>query len=283
MGAMVTDNDLTIEPISPALGCEIDGVDLSRPLSQDHTAAIRQALLDYGVVFFRRQNLSPAQQLAFCAPFGEPDEYPFVKGYPEHPMVTPVIKRAEEKVNFGGLWHSDTTYMARPPMGTVLHAKELPPLGGDTLFANMTLAFDVLSQGLKEMLCGLRAVNSAHKSQVSDTRSYRIEESGKDVSEVKLEAVHPVVRTHPDTGEKALYVNGAHTLQIEHWSEAESANLLGFLFRHQTREEFTCRFKWSEGAVAFWDNRCTQHYPLNDYPGYARVMNRVTLKGDIPR
>lgn len=279
----MTDSELQIDPISPALGCEIRGIDLSRRLSEKNGVAIRQALQDHCVIFFRDQDLSLDQQLAFCDLFGEPVPYPFVEGYPDYPTVTPVIKRPEETVNFGGLWHSDTTYLASPPMGTVLHAKELPPLGGDTLFANMYLAFDTLSDGLKNMLSGLNAINSAHKSRVSDTRSYRIEEAGKDVSEMILEATHPVVRTHPESGKKALYVNGAHTVRFEHWSEAESADLLAYLYRHQTREEFTCRFKWSEGAVAFWDNRCVQHYPLNDYPGYSRVMNRVTLKGDIPR
>lgn len=273
---------MRIEPVSPALGCEISGIDLAHPLTKSDIQVIHQALLDYCVVFFREQELSPAQQLAFCTDFGEPDEYPFVKGYPDYPTVTPVIKRPEETVNFGGLWHSDTTYLPCPPLGTVLHAKELPPLGGDTLFANMYLAYETLSDGLKEMLSGLKAINSAHKDRVSDTRSHRIEESGRDVSEMTLEAVHPVVRTHPETGRKALYVNGAHTVRFEGLTESESANLLAYLYRHQTREEFTCRFTWSEGAIAFWDNRCTQHFPLNDYPGYSRVMNRVTLKGDVP-
>jgi taurine dioxygenase len=279
----MSDTELQIEPASPALGCEISGVDLSTPLSAATVGAICQALLAYGVVFFRDQNLSPAQQLAVAGHFGVPDEYPFVKGLPGFPTVTPVVKLPEETINFGGLWHSDTTYMARPPMATLLHAKELPPLGGDTLFANMYLAFDSLSAGLQEMLCGLAALNSAHKSRVSETRSHRMEDAGKDVGGQTLEAVHPVVRTHPETGRKALYVNGAHTVRFAGMTKLESAGLLDYLCRHQTREEFTCRFRWSAGAVALWDNRCTQHYPLNDYTGYKRVLNRVTLKGDVPR
>ncbi|NQV99297.1 MAG: TauD/TfdA family dioxygenase [Rhodospirillales bacterium] len=279
----MTNREIQIEVASPAVGCEISGVDLSGPLSAPIIAAIRQALLDYGVVFFRNQELTPAQQLSFCGCFGEPDEYSLIKGLPGYPTVTPVIKLANETINFGGLWHSDTTYLERPPMGSVLHARELPPIGGDTLFANMYLAFETLSDGLKAMLGGLNAVNSAYKARVSDTRSPRLQDAGKDVGDKILEAVHPVVRTHPETGRRALYVNRGHTVRFEGMTEDESAGLLEYLFRHQTREEFTCRFKWSPGAVAFWDNRCTQHYPLNDYTGHRRVMNRVTLKGDVPR
>lgn len=273
----------TATPLAPALGCEIDGIDLSRELTQQEVTFIRKALLDYCVVFFRDQDLSPAAQLRFSERFGVPDEYPFVKGLPGFPTVTPVIKRPDEAVNFGGLWHSDTTYLAEPPLGTILHARELPPVGGDTLFANMYLAYETLSENMKQFLAGLKAINSAHKSRVSDTRTARIKEAGKDTRGAVLEATHPLVRTHPETGRKSLYVNGAHTVRIEGMTDQESASLLAFLYDHQTREEFTCRFKWSDGAVAFWDNRCTQHYPLNDYPGHSRIMNRVTLKGDAPR
>ncbi len=274
--------ELEIIPSSPIIGCEIKGVNLADPLDDQLIRRIRDVFLAHGVIFFRDQNLSPAAQLRVCAAFGEADEYPFVDGLAGYPTVTPVIKLPDEQINFGGLWHSDTTYMSSPPMGTFLHAKELPPIGGDTLFASMYAAYDALSDGLKETLSGLRAVNSAHKSRVSNTRAHRINDSGKDTSNQILEAVHPVVRTHPETGRKALYVNGAHTVRFEGMTEKESDGLLAFLFRHQTREEFTCRFKWSDGAVAFWDNRCTQHYPLNDYAGYKRVLHRVTLKGDVP-
>lgn len=274
--------ELQIKPCSPFIGCEIKGVDLARPLPERLIAGIRDALLSYGVVFFRDQKLTPAEQLQVCSAFGEADEYPFVNGLPGFPTVTPVVKLPNESVNFGGLWHSDTTYMASPPMATFVHAIELPPLGGDTLFASMYAAYEALSEGLKETLSGLRAVNSAHKPRVSDTRAYRIDDSGKDVGGQVLEAVHPVVRTHPESGRQALFVNGAHTVRFEGMTVFESAGLLDYLFRHQTREDFTCRFQWSEGAVAFWDNRCTQHYPLNDYAGYKRVLHRVTLKGDVP-
>ena len=168
-------------------------------------------------------------------------------------------------------------------MGTLLHARTLPPIGGDTLFSSMAAAYDSLSNGMKDLLSGMKAVNSAHKSRVSDTRANRIEESGKDVEGLVMEAVHPVVRTHPESGKKALYINGAHTTRFEGMTEPESEGLLTFLFRHQVREEFTCRLRWTPGAVVFWDNRCTQHFPLNDYTGHERLLHRITLKGDVPR
>ena len=278
----MSEPEIEFAPLSPIIGCEVSGFDLSKPLSANAVKSIRQAFLDYGVVFFRDQDLSPQQQMDFCQVFGEPVEYPFVEGLPGYPCVNPIVKLAHETVNFGGLWHSDTAYMSRPPMGTVLHARKLPPIGGDTLFANMYAAYETLSDGMKEMLSGLKAINSAHNPRVTDTRLNRIEDSGKDIGDEVLESVHPVVRTHPETGRKALFVNLAHTVHFEGMSKPESAGLLDYLFAHQVREEFTCRFRWSKGAVAFWDNRCTQHFPINDYNGFERVLHRVTLKGDIP-
>ncbi|MGB5082440.1 MAG: TauD/TfdA family dioxygenase, partial [Burkholderiales bacterium] len=176
---------------------------------------------------------------------------------------------------------SDTAYLERPPMASLLHAVEIPPVGGDTLFANQYLAYEALSDGLKRTLAGLRAVNSSSKAEVSRTREYRLREAG--VEQKALETAHPVVRTHPETGRKALYVNTGHTVRFEGWTEGESAPLLEVLFAHQVKPEFTCRFRWAPGSLAFWDNRCTQHNPVNDYHGYRRVMHRVTLAGDLPR
>jgi taurine dioxygenase len=274
---------IVIEPVSPIIGCEVSGVDLSKPLSAFTIEALRDALLDSGVIFIRDQDISPAQQMTVAQAFGEPDEYPFVGGLPGYPCVTPVLKLAHETVNFGGLWHSDTTYQECPPMGTILHARTLPPVGGDTLFASMSAAYEALSDGFKEMLSGLKAVNSAHKSRVTDTRSNRVKDTGKDTQNSIMEALHPVVRTHPETGKKALYVNGAHTTRFEGMTVQESEGLLNFLFHHQVREEFTCRLRWTPGSIAFWDNRCTQHFPLNDYTGHERLLHRITLKGDVPR
>jgi taurine dioxygenase len=258
------------------------GVDL-RELDEPAVAAIRRAWLDHLVIFFRDQNLTPAQLLAFARRMGEPIEYPFLKGLDGFPEITPVVKLEHERANFGGIWHSDTTYLERPPMGSMLLAREVPSRGGDTLFSNMYLAYETLSPGLRRMLDGLVGVNSSAKADTTKTREDRMRDGGaRDDARQEYAAEHPVVRTHPETGRKALYVNRGHTLRFAGMSEAESAPLLEFLFAHQTRPEFTCRFRWQAGSLALWDNRCAQHYPLNDYHGYRRVMERVTLAGDKP-
>jgi len=267
-------------PIAGALGAEVEGVGLADDLSDDVVTELRAALLEHLVLFFRDQDISPEQHLAFAKRFGDLMAYPMVSGLDDHPDIVPVIKREHETVNFGGLWHSDTTYLAEPPMGAVLVARELPPKGGDTLFANMYMAYEALSDGMKRMLAGLTAVNSSAKADVTRTREDRVREDGTEPE--ALVAEHPVIRTHPETGKKILYVNFGHTLRFKDMSEEESAPLLDYLFRHQIRPEFTCRFHWTPGSVAFWDNRATQHNPINDYHGFRRIMHRVTLAGDKP-
>lgn len=272
-----------VRPLAGAIGAEISGVDLSRDLDDATVAEIRQALLDHMVIFFRDQDITPEQHLAFAKRFGEPVEYPLVNGLEGFPEIVPVVKLEHETVNFGGLWHSDTTYLETPPMGSILAARELPPYGGDTIFANMYMAYETLSDGMKAILDGLKAVNASNKAQVSQTRKERVKSDAKATPETVLEAVHPVVRTHPETGRKALYVNPAHTVRFDGLTEAESAPILQFLFEHQIRPEFTCRFGWAPGSIAFWDNRAAQHNPINDYHGFKRVMHRITLAGDRPR
>ena len=276
-------NSIEVRPIAGAIGAEIFGVDLSAALDAETIAAIRRAWLDHLVIFFRDQELPPAQFLAFARRFGEPIEYPFVKGIEGLPEITPVVKLEHERVNFGGLWHSDTTYLDEPPMGTMLIAREVPPHGGDTLFANMYLAYETLSPGLRRLLDGLVAVNSSAKADTTKTREDRMRDGANPAARKEYVAEHPVVRTHPETGRKALYVNGGHTVRFKDMAEEESEGLLRFLFQHQTRPEFTCRFRWEPGSLAFWDNRCAQHNPINDYHGFRRVMHRVTLGGDRPR
>jgi len=276
-------NSLRIRPIAGALGAEIGGVDLARELDGNTIAAIRRAWLDHLVVFFRGQPLTPERFLAFARRFGEAVEYPFIKGIDGFPEITPVVKLEHERVNFGGLWHSDTAYLERPPMGTMLIAREVPPYGGDTLFANMYLAYESLSAGMRRLLDGLVAVNSSAKADVTKTREDRVRDGARTDAQCENEARHPVVRTHPETGGKALYINGAHTVRFKDMTEEESAPLLQYLFAHQQRPEFTCRLQWEVGSIAFWDNRCTQHNPINDYHGFRRVMHRVTLAGDRPR
>jgi len=270
-----------VHPISGALGAEIHGVDVAQPLEPEAVAEIRRALLVHLVIFFRGQRLGPEALLAFARRFGEPMAYPQLPGLPGQPLVTAVVKLEHERVNFGGVWHSDTAYLERPPLGSLLYAVQIPPVGGDTLFANQYLAYETLSTGLKEALLRLRAVNTSTKAEVSKTREDRMRESG--AAQQALEAAHPVVRTHPETGRRALYVNAGHTARFEGWTEGESAALLGFLFAHQVKPEFSCRFRWEPGSLAFWDNRCAQHNPVNDYHGHRRVMHRVTLTGDLPR
>jgi taurine dioxygenase len=269
-----------VRPVAGALGAEIHGVDVAQPLGADVVAEIRQALLDHLVVFFRNQKLSPGQQLDFASAFGEPMEYPQLKGLPECPLITPVVKLPHDRVNFGGIWHSDTTYLECPPMASMLYAIETPPYGGDTLFANQYLAYETLSDGLKRALEGVIGVNSSLKAEASKTREDALRAAGADNK--VLVGEHPVVRTHPETGRKALYVNVGHTTHFRGWTESESRPLLEFLFRRQIEPELTCRFRWEPGSLAFWDNRCAQHNPVNDYHGFRRVMHRVTLAGDKP-
>ncbi|MSO69022.1 MAG: taurine dioxygenase [Alphaproteobacteria bacterium] len=274
---------MKIERISGALGAVITGVDLKRPLDDATIAEIRAAWLEHLVVFFRDQDLTPAEFLAFARRFGALDEYPFVKGIEGFPQIIQVAKLNHERVNFGGIWHSDTTYLERPPMGAMLLAREVPPVGGDTLFANMYLAYEALSSGMKRLLDGLVGVSSSAKADVSRTREDRIKDSPGEQARKSYETAHPVVRTHPETGRKALYVNIAHTARIKDMTEEESAGLLHYLFQHQVRPEFTCRFAWKPGSMAFWDNRVAQHNPINDYHGQRRIMHRISLAGDVPR
>jgi taurine dioxygenase len=280
---------IEVTPIASALGAEIRGVDLARPLAPGIFFEIHRAFLEHLVIFFRDQALGPEQLTGFARRFGPLGRYPFAEPLAGHPEVIPIIKEPDQRSNFGGLWHSDTAYQERPSLGSLLYALEVPSLGGDTLFANMYLAYERLSEGLKALLAGsaskpLTAVNSAAKNQASLRGDHLAggAMTGKALDPAALEAEHPVVRRHPETGRKALYVNRAHTLRFTDMTVDESRPLLDFLFEHACKEEFTCRFRWQLGSLALWDNRCTQHYPLNDYHGHRRVMHRVTLEGERP-
>lgn len=274
---------MQIHRIAGALGAELQGLDLAEGLDASVATGIRQALLDHQVIFIKRQNLTPAQFLRFAEAMGTPIEYPFVKGLDGFPTIIEVKKLEHEKSNFGGVWHSDTTYLETPPMGSMLLSREVPPFGGDTLFASQYAAYDALSDTMKALLEPLVGVSTSAKADVSKTREDRIRTDGRQDAPKEYRAEHPVVRTHPETGRKALYVNVAHTAGIRGMTDEESAPLLQFLFQHQIRPEFTCRFAWEPDAIAFWDNRCVQHNPVNDYHGYRRVMHRITLQGDRPR
>ena len=273
---------IEVRPIAGALGAEVRGVNLAQLPDAATIAEIRRAFLENLVIFIHGQDLGLDAYMAFARAMGTPIEYPFVKGLPNYPHVIEVKKLEHERANFGGVWHSDTAYLDEPPMGSMLLAREIPPYGGDTLFANQYLAYETLSEGMKRMLGPLKAINTSAKADVSKTREDRIRSDGRDEARKDFSAAHPVVRTHPETGRKALYVNVAHTARLEGMTEEESAPLLVFLFQHQVRPEFTCRFAWQAGSIAFWDNRCAQHNPVNDYHGFRRVMHRITLAGERP-
>ncbi len=269
---------LQVKRLSGSIGAEIRGIRLRPDMPAETIAELRRIWLAHSVLFFRDQELTAPELAAFAHRFGEVIHYPFLKGLDEAPEVIPVVKLAHETQNFGGLWHADTTYLPQPPMATMLIARELPPQGGDTLFASGYAAYDGLSDGMKRLLAPLRAVFSSVKAEFSRTREDQAPGGGRG----KSEAEHPVIRTHPETGRKSLYVNFGHTLRFKDMSVAESAGLLDWLFAHQVKPEYTCRFQWEPGSMAFWDNRCALHNPVNDYHGHKRLLHRVTLAGDTP-
>lgn len=273
---------LHVEPFSSALGAVIHGVDLAQPLSDATFAAIRQAFLDYGVIFFRDQDITPEQHLAFARRWAPVDVNAFFAAVPGHPEIAEVRKEPEQKTNIGGGWHTDHSYDEAPAMGSILLAREVPPQGGDTLFANMALAYEALSPGLKRTLEGLRAVHeTAHVFGRQGSIARKGEAQGRigNAEAATREAVHPVVLRHPDTGRATLFVNPGFTTRFEGWTAHESEGLLQTLYRHASRPEFSCRFQWGKGSIAFWDNRATWHYALNDYHGHRRLMHRITVSG----
>lgn len=274
---------LIVKPLSGAVGAEIHGVNLLETVSDATIAAIREVWLKHGVIFFRDQPLDSDQFLAFAKRFGDIVEYPFVKGLPDHPLIIPVLKLPHETHNFGGVWHTDTTYLQVPPMATMLIARELPPVGGDTMFSSNYAAYEALSEGMKTTLSSLKGVNSSAKAAVTHSREDRMADGSAKIPKQELNSEHPVVRTHPETGRKALYINPGHTVRFAGWTEEESQGLLDYLFAHQVRPEFTCRFVWQPNSIALWDNRCVLHYPINDYHGHKRLLHRITLAGDTPR
>jgi taurine dioxygenase len=275
---------ITIEPASGTVGAEVRGVDLSTALDEGTLGEIRRAFLDHHVLFFRDQDLSPEAQMRFGRCFGELDTHPFVEGTDEYPEVIEVVTEPDDVFNFGGGWHTDVTFLEEPDLGSILYAIDVPPFGGDTLFANQHAAYDALSDTMKGLLDGLMAKHSPGP-QYAEGGFSTLSKAMKTKSAANADRVvlHPVVRTHPETGKKALYVNPAFTIGIEGMRFDESAALLQFLYNHAVREPFTCRFRWSPGSVAMWDNRSVQHYALWDYRGHRRHMRRVTVKGDRPR
>ena len=282
---MIGYQSIQVKPVAGAMGAEIEGVDLAGTLSDGVRAEIHRAFLEHQMIAFRGQTLLPQQQVALSRLFGRPALYPFLKGLDGAPEVNELLKTETDTINFGGSWHSDTAYKACPDLGTLLYAHEVPPAGGDTLFANMYAAYDALSAGLKRLIDPLVAVNNSEKLYPGGRTAAMSGLGGMGqavTAAAALEAAHPVVRTHPETGRKALYVNESHTLRFRDMTEAESRPLIDYLSRHAVRPEFTCRLRWRPGTLAIWDNRCTQHFALNDYQGQRRRMHRVTIEGAVP-
>jgi taurine dioxygenase len=280
---------IEVSPFFGSIGAEIRGPDLSQALSQEIFAEIHQAFLDHLVVVFPDQRLTPQQQIAFARRFGPVMVDPFMKSPEGLPELMVVIKDKHEKLAFGEAWHSDNTYLERPPMGSFLYALEVPPHGGDTIFANQYLAYETLSPGLRATLDGMKAVHAALAynqalvdNRFGDHRTMQLRNDAVMRDALRIESEHPVVRTHPETGRKALYVNRSYTLRFSDWTAEESKPLLDYLWQHAVRPEFTCRHRWAPNALALWDNRCVQHHPVNDYHGHRRVMHRVTAEGDRP-
>lgn len=271
-------------PLTGALGAEIHGVDLASPLGEEALAEIHAAWLQHLVIFFREQTITPAQQVAFARHFGALDTYPFIRPLPGYPEVIPIIKEPQNRYNFGGGWHSDTAYVQKPPQATMLYAVAVPKHGGDTLFANMYAAYEALSPGMQSLLDGLIGVftpSKVHGAAGFYAHADHAMDKQQSVDpEQRVE--HPIVRSHPETGRKALYLSSPHTERFKRMRAEESRPLIDFLSQHATRAEFTTRFRWRAGSLALWDNRCAQHYALNDYHGQRREMHRITIQGDVP-
>lgn len=283
MGATLSNTAVGMRPLSANTGMEIEGVDLREPLSDGAYAEIRRALAETGVIVFRDQELEPGHHLAFARRFGPVPDAEFLQTVPGFPQIGLIKKEAHETRNVGGNWHSDHSFDVAPPLGSVLYAHELPPAGGDTMFANMTTAFDDLSDGLKDFLRGLRVVHSKSNAAKADSRAERQPDAAlqKKFAELTHRATsHPCVRRHPETGREILWINQNYTERFEGWTEAESRPLLDRLIAHATRPENICRISWRPGMLAMWDNRTALHYALNDYQGMRRVMHRCVVTGD---
>jgi alpha-ketoglutarate-dependent taurine dioxygenase len=271
---------LDIRPVTPVIGAEIHGLDLSQPLDPDAVAAVRGALVRHLVLFFPGQEMTPGQHAAFGRQFGELTEaHPVMPALDkDHPEVLPI----DSRYNKSAFWHSDVTFMATPPMGSILHAVELPDVGGDTLWVNLQAAYDGLASAVREFCDGLTAIHHDPVFAAEVDEAGGTVWDGKQIKRLRP-VLHPVVRIHPETGRRGLFVNENFTRGILGLSRIESEGLLQMLYRHCTEvPEFSLRHRWQPGDVAFWDNRATLHYATDDYGDVLRVVHRVTLRGDLP-
>ena len=274
-------SQIEVRPISGSIGAEIHNVDVSRDLDDATIGDIRKALLDHCVIFFRDQKLDVARHKVFTRRFGEIFIHPNYKGTQADPEIIVITREAGDKKIVGEDWHTDTTMMPEPPMGAILYAIEVPPYGGDTLFANQYLAYETLSDGMKKMLSGMRALHSDRMvaGPQANKNAFRATKVREDAEWRETVSAHPVVVTHPETGRKLLYVNASYTMGFEGMTEEESKPLLGYLLEHGHRPEFTCRFRWETGSIAFWDNRVCKHLAIHDAGPFRRVMRRTQIAG----
>lgn len=281
---------IDVQRVSGALGCIISGVDL-KTLDEETFAEIHRALAEHQVICFHGQELSPADQCTFAARFGPLTRHPLIKTLDGHPHVAQLIRDADEQgLNFGGVWHADGTFMESPPLGSTLYAIEVPPFGGDTMFANLYLAYDALSAGMRALCDRLILVHSAGAVYdpargAADPKKSLVGQRGMkfNISEdVKKEMDHPLVCVHPVTGRKLLWVPGVYGIRFKDMTEAESMPLLHYLQQHASNPSFTCRISYRTGTLTMWDNRCVQHFAINDYAGYRRAMHRVQIGGTPP-
>tara|TARA_Y100001970_G_scaffold188929_1_gene229783 strand:- start:11 stop:868 length:858 start_codon:yes stop_codon:yes gene_type:complete len=279
---------IALEPVSGNLGAIIKGVDLAT-LNDETFAEIHQAWLEYSVIFFREQRLSPLQQIDFAKRFGEIHFHPYMRGLDDHPEILEIIKEPGDDYTFGAVWHTDQMFNPEPAKATMLYAHEVPKSGGDTQFSNQYLAYETLSDPMKGILKNLKTLNVGDGfrrgvGKVNRKDRYasnpKMQAKIREPGNLPTEAVHPLVRTHPETGRKSLYI-GSHTQNLFGFNESEADTLIDFLRDHSTRPEFTCRFRWEVGSLALWDNRCVQHQALADY-NERRRMHRITIAGDTP-
>jgi taurine dioxygenase len=272
---------IEVRPIAGCIGAEIHNVDISQDLDEATVGDIRKALLEHCVIFFRNQALDAERHKVFTRRFGKIFIHPNYQGMQADPEIIVITREPGDKKIVGEEWHADTTMMPEPPMGAILYAIDVPPFGGDTLFANQYQAYEALSDGMKEMLAGVRAVHSDRKvaGPHANKNAYRATKVREDANWRETLSTHPVVVTHPETKRKLLYVNASYTVGFAGMTEEESRPLLDYLLQHGHRPEFTCRFRWQPGSIAFWDNRACRHLAIHDAGPFRRVMRRTQIAG----
>ena len=280
---MISAGKIGVRALTPTIGAVIENADLAKLLGDEEIAVIRAALLKHKVIFFEDQHITSLQQRDFAARFGELHVHPLYPGVPEAPEMFVLDNHANNPTD-NDAWHTDVTFIETPPLGAILYAKLLPVVGGDTLWANMQAAYEALSSPMREFLSNLDAVHDFARG--FPARGVVAKGAGADKHAKAVEehppVIHPVIRTHPETGADSLFVNYGFTPRIKGLKRAESDAILNMLFQHVQKPEFQVRWRWKENAIAFWDNRITQHYAVNDYLPNRRVMHRATILGDKP-